>query len=164
MLDFWYNPIPTPYQFGILDCELEFNESKHVSSELVPLVAPLVNQTNNMWNYFRVKNNIFLLSKTLSKDLLFDISSSQIIYKNSDGIIAFFGDFLEDFKDTAPFGEPIGYGSYLMVKKSYLENFMEFYNKKVGVLVKYNLIKKKNLGREDRYEENESFEKFLLNI
>ncbi|AZI67476.1 NACHT domain-containing protein [Kaistella daneshvariae] len=161
---FWYNPIPTPYQFGILDCELEFNESKHVSSELVPLVAPLVNQTNNMWNYFRVKNNIFLLSKTLSKDLLFDISSSQIIYKNSDGIIAFFGDFLEDFKDTAPFGEPIGYGSYLMVKKSYLENFMEFYNKKVGVLVKYNLIKKKNLGREDRYEENESFEKFLLNI
>lgn len=70
----WYNPTLIPFQYGLLDCELEFLEPKEISSELVSLISPLARQTNNMWNYFRMKENIFLLSKTLSKELHFDIS------------------------------------------------------------------------------------------
>lgn len=36
-------------------------------------------------------------------------------------LLLFLGDFLEDFKDTTPFGEPIGYGTYLMVKGNHFE-------------------------------------------
>lgn len=161
----WYNPTLTPYQFGLLDCELEFLEPKEISSELVPLISPLARQTNNMWNYFRMKENIFLLSKTLSEELYLDISSNQIIYKKNNEVVAFYGDFLEDFKDTTPFGEPMGYGTYLMIKKSYLKEFITKNKKdKIGILAKHTSIKKNSLGREDRYEENEGFEKFILEI
>ena len=160
----WYNPTLTPFQYGLLDCELEFIEPKEISSELVPLISPLARQTNNMWNYFRMKENIFLLSKTLSKELHFDISSNRIIYKKNNEIVAFFGDFLEDFKDTKPFGEPIGYGTYLMIKKSFLSEFTEEKKCKVGILAKHTSIKLNSLVREDRYEKDEKFEKLLLNI
>ncbi|WP_312288109.1 ATP-binding protein [Chryseobacterium gleum] len=162
---FWYNPMSIPYQFGILDCDLKFNDSNNLPPELVPLIAPLANQTNNLWNYFRVKNNIFLPTKTFSKDLHFEVSSNQIVYKKNNEIVGFFGDFLQDFKDTRPFGEPIGYGSYLMIKKSYLTEFMRKKKSKAGILVKHTSIQKNSLGREERYEENERFfEKLLLDI
>lgn len=161
----WYNPTFIPFQYGLLDCELEFLEPKEISSELVSLISPLSRQTNNMWNYFRMKENIFLLSKTLSEELHFDISSNQIIYKKSNDVVAFFGDFLENFKDTTPFGEPMGYCTFLMIKKSFLKEFITKKKKyKIGILAKYTSIKKNSLGREDRYEENERFEKLLLYI
>ncbi|GGP06240.1 hypothetical protein GCM10010992_25660 [Cloacibacterium rupense] len=160
----WYNPTLIPFQYGLLDCELEFLGPKETSSEFVPLISPLARQTNNMWNYFRMKENIFLLSKTLSEELHFDISSNQIIYKKNNEVVAFFGDFLEDFKDTRPFGEPIGYCTYLMIKKSFLKEFSEKRKCKVGILAKHTSIKLNSLGREDRYEENEKFEKLLLDF
>lgn len=161
----WYNPTLIPFQYGLLDCELEFLEPKEISSELVSLISPLARQTNNMWNYFRMKENIFLLSKTLSKELHFDISTNQIIYKKNNEIVAFLGDFLEDFKDTTPFGEPIGYGTYLMVKKSFLKEFITKNKKyKIGILAKHTSIKKNSLGREDCYEKEEKLEKLFLDI
>lgn len=160
----WYNPTPIPFQYGLLDCELEFIKPKEISSGLISLISPLARQTNNIWNYFRMKENIFLLTKTLSGELHFEISSNQIIYKKNNEIVAFFGDFLEDFKDTTPFGEPIGYGTYLMIKKSLLQDFTKKKKCKVGILTKHTSIKKNNLGQEDRYEEEEKFEKFLLEI
>lgn len=145
----WYNPTLIPFQYGLLDCELEFLEPKEISLGLVSLISPLAKQTNNMWLYFRMKGNIFLLSKTLSEELYFDVSSNQIIYKKNNDIVAFFGDFLEDFKDTAPFAEPTGYGNYLIIKKSFLKEFITKNKKyKIGILAKHTSIKKNSLGRE----------------
>lgn len=160
----WYNPTLAPFKYGLLDCELEFLEPKEISSELVSLISPLARQTNNMWNYFRMKENIFILSKTLSKELHFDISSNQIVYKKNNKVVAFFGDFLEDFKDATPFGEPIGYGIYLIIKKSFLTEFIKNRDYKIAVLAKHTSIKKNNFGQEDRYEENEKIEKLLIDI
>ncbi|WHF51273.1 ATP-binding protein [Chryseobacterium gotjawalense] len=160
----WYNPTSIPFQYGLMDCELEFLEPHDSSSELVPLISPLANQTNNMWNYFRMKKGIFLLSNQISKDLNLDISSNQIVYKRTSEIVAFWGDFLEDFKDVTPFDEPLGYGGFLMVKKSYLKEFIEKRNCKIGAFVKHKSIKKNRLERGSKYDKKESFEKFLLEI
>lgn len=69
------------------------------------------------------------------------ISSNQIIYKKNDEIVAFFGDFLEDFKDTTAFGEPIGYGTYLMIKKSFMKEFIKNKKYKIDFLAKHNLLR-----------------------
>lgn len=113
------------------------------------------------------KSQIYtLLTQSILDNLLSIrcISSNQIIYKKNDEVVSFFGDFLEDFKDTKPFGEPIGYGTYLMIKKSFLSEFTEEKKCKVGILAKHTSIKLNSLVREDRYEKDEKFEKLLLNI
>ena len=51
-----------------------------------------------------------------------------------------------------------------MIKKSFLSEFTEEKKCKVGILAKHTSIKKTNLGREDRYVENERFEKLILDI
>lgn len=161
---FWYNPVTQPFRFGILDCELAFHQTKSPHSGFFPLAVPISNQTNNMWQYFRMKNNINLLSESLSSGLILENSSGILQYKNNDKVVAFYHDFLDDFKDVYRYDEPFGYGNFLNIDKSYLDKYIEKKELDIAVLVKQTLITKNSASRHDEYEKEIKYQKILVKI
>ncbi|KUF47181.1 hypothetical protein AS361_04845 [Myroides marinus] len=128
------------------------------SSELFnSLVSPMKSSLNNVWQYYRAFNPMYLLSPLLSSTLDLVIDKGTLKYEENGKIIAHCNDFLVKFKDTSYYEEPMPYNNYLMINRDFINQISIEYEMKLMVIVKQTIFVKDRRNQDDVFDTIESF-------
>ena len=127
------------------------------SNLCISLISPMRSFLNNTWQYYRVFNDIKLLSPFLSSTLDLVVNNGILEYEDKGKKIAYFSDFLVNFKDSCYYEEPIPYNHYLMIDREYINYISKDYEMKLMVMIKQEIIVKDRMSRDEVYDRTESF-------
>ncbi|MBL1220414.1 ATP-binding protein [Chryseobacterium sp. L7] len=162
MSGFWYPANAHFHNYGTLDGKLRFHQNNQ-SNQYVPLISEIRTLANNMWQYYRMKDNIVLLSPIFDQETRLDYSSGILTFTKDQNEIASFNDFLLNFKDTSRYGTPAPYNSYLIIDRKYLRSFLKKKNLTLSFVIKQKISVKDRMNRDDLYNSTNSYKIIHLN-
>ncbi|MGN7885416.1 ATP-binding protein [Dyadobacter sp. 22481] len=157
----WYPSVDNFRNFGTFSNELEFLAPRAAGylgkNRIVPLIAPVRGLTSNIFQYYRELHPTRLLTPDIEGSLKLAIDDGQLQYFESDLSVGTYSIFLDGLRDSSDIPELLPVGSFMVLSKAYLLEYLERKGMKLAFVVKKKLFTKERYRGSKTFDTKEDF-------